>query len=51
MTKVAVFFTTNPTKLSLHVSEFSTIFYAFYKFQQFTTTIEDSLCTGDPRTF
>jgi hypothetical protein len=33
----------------LHFCEFSTIFYAFYKFQQFTTTIEDSLCTGTPR--
>jgi hypothetical protein len=31
--KSCVFFTTNPTKLSLHFSEFSTIFYAFYKIQ------------------
>jgi hypothetical protein len=46
---VVRFFTTNPTKLSLHFSEFSTIFYAFYNVQQFTTTIEDSLCTGVPR--
>jgi hypothetical protein len=33
----------NPTKLSLHFSEFSTIFYAFYKFQQNGYTIEDAL--------
>jgi hypothetical protein len=30
-------------KLSLHFSEFTTILYRFYKIQQFTTTIEDSL--------
>jgi hypothetical protein len=29
--KVVGFFTTNPTKLSLHFSESSTIFYVFYK--------------------
>jgi hypothetical protein len=33
ITKVVGFFTTNPKKLSLHFSEVSTIFYAFYKFQ------------------
>jgi hypothetical protein len=32
ITKVVVFCATNPTKLSLHFSEFSTNFYAFYKF-------------------
>jgi hypothetical protein len=36
-----VFSTTNPTKLSLQFSEFSTIFYAFYKFQQKTNTISE----------
>jgi hypothetical protein len=41
ITKVIVFSTTNSTKLSLHFSEFSTIFYAFYKFQQLEDTIED----------
>jgi hypothetical protein len=40
ITKVVGFFTENPTKLSLHFSEFSTIFYAFYKFQQIGYTIE-----------
>jgi hypothetical protein len=33
ITKVVEFFTTNPTKLSLHFSEFSTIFYGIYKIQ------------------
>jgi hypothetical protein len=33
ITKVVVFFTTNPTKLVLHFSEFSTILYEFYKIQ------------------
>jgi hypothetical protein len=51
ITKVVGFFTTTPIKLSLHFSEFSTIFYAFYNIQEFTTTIEDSLCTGAPKTF
>jgi hypothetical protein len=41
ITKVVVFSTTNPTKLSLHFSEFSTYLYAFYKFQQMEYTIED----------
>jgi hypothetical protein len=41
ITKVVVFSTTNPTKLSLNFSEFSTIFYAFYKFLQIGYTIED----------
>jgi hypothetical protein len=38
--KVVGRYTTNPTKFSLHFSEFSTIFYAFYKFQQIGYTIE-----------
>jgi hypothetical protein len=33
ITKVVGFFTTNPTKLSLHFSDFSTILYGFYKNQ------------------
>jgi hypothetical protein len=41
ITKVVVFFITNPTKLGLHFSEFCTIFYAFYKFRQKGYTIED----------
>jgi hypothetical protein len=41
ITKVSVFFTMNPTKLVLHFSEFSTIFYTFYKFQQMEYTIEE----------
>jgi hypothetical protein len=48
ITKVVVFFTKNPTKLSLHFSEFSTIFYAFYKFQQFANTIGDQFCAEAP---
>jgi hypothetical protein len=45
ITKVVVFFTTNPKKLVLQFSEFSTIFYTFYKFLQICNTIEDVLCT------
>jgi hypothetical protein len=33
-TKVVGFFTRNPTRLSLHFSIFSMIFYGFYKNQQ-----------------
>jgi hypothetical protein len=33
------FFTTNPTKLGLHFSDFSTIFYEFSKIQQKHFTI------------
>jgi hypothetical protein len=47
-TKVVVLFTTNPTKLSLHFSKFSTIFYAIYNFQQIGYTIEDALLRLDP---
>jgi hypothetical protein len=41
ITEVVLFSTTNPTKLSLNFSEFSTTFYAFYKFLQIGYTIED----------
>jgi hypothetical protein len=41
ITKVAVFSTKTPRKLVLHFSEFSTIFYAIYKFLQKGYTIED----------
>jgi hypothetical protein len=34
ITKVVGFFTTNPTKLVLHCSDFATMFYAIYKNQQ-----------------
>jgi hypothetical protein len=34
ITKVVGYFTTNPTKLVLRFSDFSTIFYAIYKNQQ-----------------
>jgi hypothetical protein len=36
------FFHQQSTKLGLHYSEFSTVFYAFYKNQQIGNTIEDS---------
>jgi hypothetical protein len=51
ITKVVVLFTTNPTKLSLHFSEFSMIFYTFYNFQHIGYTIEVPFCTGVLRTF
>jgi hypothetical protein len=51
ITNVVVFFTTNPTKLVLHFSEFPTIFYTFYKFLHKEYTIEDSFCTGVLRIF
>jgi hypothetical protein len=41
ITKVVVFSTKSPTKLVWHFSEFSMIFYAFYKFQKNGYTIED----------
>jgi hypothetical protein len=49
ITKVVVFTTTNPTKLVLQFSEFSTIFYAFYKFLHNSITIEDVLLHRDPQ--
>jgi hypothetical protein len=39
ITKGVGFMTKNPTKLSLHFSNFSTIFYGFYKIQQKHFTI------------
>jgi hypothetical protein len=48
ITKVVEFFTTNPTKLSLPFSVFSTIFYAFYKNQLNGFTIGDSLLHRGP---
>jgi hypothetical protein len=41
ITQVVVFSTTSPTKLVWHFSEFSTMFYTFYKFLQKGYTIED----------
>jgi hypothetical protein len=41
ITKVVVLFTKVPTKFSLQFSEFSSIFYTFYKIQQKGYTIED----------
>jgi hypothetical protein len=48
ITKVVVFFTTNPIKLVSQFSEFSTNFYAFYKFLQKGFTIADPLYTDAP---
>jgi hypothetical protein len=48
ITKVVLLITRNPTKLSFNFSEFSTIFYAFYKFQQSGNTIGDTFCTEAP---
>jgi hypothetical protein len=39
-TKVVGFFTMNPKKLGFHFSDFSTIFYGFYKILQNSNTIE-----------
>jgi hypothetical protein len=47
ITKVRVLFTTNPTKFSLQFSVFSTIFYAFYKFQKIGYTIEVAVLHRD----
>jgi hypothetical protein len=41
----------NPTQISLQFSEFSTNFYAFYKFLQTANTIEDSTHTEVPGIF
>jgi hypothetical protein len=49
LTKVVVFFTTNLKKFSLQFSEFSTNFYAFYKFLQKVFTIADPFYTRLPR--
>jgi hypothetical protein len=48
ITKVVVLFTTVPTKFSLNFSEFSTIFYTFYKFLQTGYNIEDSFHAETP---
>jgi hypothetical protein len=40
ITKVVGVFTTNPTKLGLHFSDFSKIFYVIHKILQITITIE-----------
>jgi hypothetical protein len=39
ITKVVGYFTTNPTKLVVHFSDVSVIFYAIYKNQEITFTI------------
>jgi hypothetical protein len=49
ITKVVGFFTTNPTKLVLHFSEFSTNFYAIYKNQQKHFTISVTNLQSGPR--
>jgi hypothetical protein len=41
-------FHTNPTKLGLHFSDLSTIFYEFSNMQQFTTTIGDGVLHRGP---
>jgi hypothetical protein len=38
--KVVGYFTMNPTKLVLHFSDFSVIFYEIYKNQEMAITIE-----------
>jgi hypothetical protein len=48
ITSVVGFFTTKPTKLSLYFSVFSTIFYAFYKFQQIGYIIEVAVLHWGP---
>jgi hypothetical protein len=51
ITNVVVFFTANPKKLVLQFSEFSTIFYTFYKFLQICNTIEHVLLRRSPYNF
>jgi hypothetical protein len=46
-----VFFTRSLKKLSLHFSDFSTIFYAFYKIQQNGFTIWDKVLHRGPWNF
>jgi hypothetical protein len=46
--KVIGFFTTNPTKLGLHFSDFCTIFYGFYKIQPNFLLLKFPLYTGVP---
>jgi hypothetical protein len=47
--KVVGFFTTNPTKLGLYFSDFSTILYEFYKIQQFHLDLEETVLRTGPR--
>jgi hypothetical protein len=49
ITKVVVLFTKNPTKLGLHFSEFSTIFYGFYKIQHLHLDLEETVLRTGPR--
>jgi hypothetical protein len=51
ITKVVGVFTTNPRKLGLYFSEFSTIFYRIYKNQQNTCTIRESNFAQAPGKF
>jgi hypothetical protein len=51
ITKVVVFFTTNPTKLVLKFSEFPTNCYEFYKFLQICNTIEVTALRRGPWKF
>jgi hypothetical protein len=48
ITKVVGLFTSNPTKLSLHFSDFCMIFYGIYKNQQNTCTIWDGVLHRGP---
>jgi hypothetical protein len=46
--KVVVLFTRSPTKLGLHLSDFSMIFYTFSKNQQTGNTIWETALNGSP---
>jgi hypothetical protein len=48
ITKGVVFFTLVPTKFSLHFSEFSTNFYAFYNYCKRSTLLKMHLCYQAP---
>jgi hypothetical protein len=48
ITKVVGFFSMNPTILVLQFSEFSMIFYTFYKILQSCNTIEDGILHRNP---
>jgi hypothetical protein len=47
--EVVGYFITNPTKLVLHIYDFSMIFYAIYKNQENYNTIGDTLLQKNPR--
>jgi hypothetical protein len=49
ITKVVVLFTRNRTKFGLHFSEFSTIFYGFYKIQHLHLDLEETVLRTGPR--